>query len=61
VYQRARYIEKALRQRIERAKALLTNTDLPVGVVAREVGFASPSHFAQQFRRLAGVSPRSFR
>ena len=49
------------RQRIERAKALLTNTDLPVGVVAREVGFASPSHFAQQFRRLAGVSPRSFR
>jgi len=50
-----------IRQRIERAKALLTNTDLPVGVVAQEVGFASPSHFAQQFRRLVGVSPRSFR
>jgi AraC family transcriptional regulator len=50
-----------IRQRIERAKALLTNTDLPVSVVAREVGFASPSHFAQQFRRLVGVSPRSFR
>jgi AraC family transcriptional regulator len=50
-----------MRQRIERAKALLTNTDLPVSVVAREVGFASPSHFAQQFRRLVGVSPRSFR
>jgi len=50
-----------MRQRIERAKALLTNTDLPVGVVAQEVGFASPSHFAQQFRRLVGVSPRSFR
>ena len=50
-----------MRQRIERAKALLTNTDLPVGVVAQEVGFASPSHFAQQFRRLVGTSPRSFR
>jgi AraC family transcriptional regulator len=50
-----------IRQRIERAKALLTNTDLPVGVVAQEAGFASPSHFAQQFRRLVGVSPRSFR
>lgn len=50
-----------LRQRIERAKALLTNTDLPVGVVAREVGFASPSHFTQQFRRLLGVSPSTFR
>jgi AraC family transcriptional regulator len=50
-----------MRQRIERAKALLTNTDLPVGVVAQEVGFASPSHFAQQFRRLVGTSPKSFR
>lgn len=50
-----------MRQRIERAKALLCNTDLPVGVIAREVGFANHSHFAQQFRRLVGVSPRSFR
>jgi AraC family transcriptional regulator len=50
-----------MRQRIERAKALLSDTDLPVGMVAREVGFASPSHFAQQFRRLVGLSPRSFR
>ena len=50
-----------MRQRIERAKALLTNTDLPVGVVAQEVGFASPSHFAQQFRRLVGTAPRFFR
>jgi AraC family transcriptional regulator len=50
-----------IRQRIERARALLRGTDLPVGVVAWEVGFASPSHFAQQFRRLVGVPPRSFR
>jgi len=27
-----------------------------VGVVAQKVGFASPSHFTQQFRRLVGVS-----
>ena len=50
-----------MRQRIERAKVLLKHTDLPVGVVAREVGFASPSHFAQQFRSLVGLSPRSSR
>lgn len=50
-----------MHQRIERAKALLRDTDLPVSMVAREVGFASSSHFAQQFRRLVGVSPRSFR
>jgi AraC family transcriptional regulator len=50
-----------MRRRIERAKELLANTGLPVGVVAREVGFASPSHFAQQFRRLVGVVPSAFR
>jgi AraC family transcriptional regulator len=50
-----------IQQRIERAKALLTNTDLSISVVAQEVGFASPSHFAQQFRRLVGISPRSVR
>jgi transcriptional regulator GlxA family with amidase domain len=50
-----------MRQRIERAKALLKHTDLPVGVVAREVGFASSSHFAQQFRRLVGSAPSDLR
>jgi AraC family transcriptional regulator len=50
-----------MRQRIERAKALLKHTDLPVGVVAREVGFASSSHFAQQFRRPVGSAPSDLR
>jgi AraC family transcriptional regulator len=50
-----------MRQRIERAKVLLKRTDLPVGVVAREVGFASSSHFAQQFRRLVGFAPSNLR
>lgn len=50
-----------VRQRIERAKELLTNTDLPVGEVAKRTGFASPSHFSQQFRRAVGVAPSAFR
>jgi AraC family transcriptional regulator len=50
-----------LRQRIERAKSLLTSTTLTVGEVSREVGFASPSHFAQQFGRLVGVPPSAYR
>ena len=50
-----------VRRRIERAKELLTNTDLPVGVVARRVGFASSSHFAQQFGRIVGVAPSALR
>lgn len=50
-----------VRQRIERAKELLTNTDLPVGEVAKRTGFASPSHFSQQFRRAVGVAPSALR
>lgn len=50
-----------LRRRIERAKDLLRNTDLPVGEVSRRVGFASPSHFSQQFRRIVGAAPSSLR
>ncbi|MFL6197592.1 MAG: helix-turn-helix transcriptional regulator, partial [Thermoanaerobaculia bacterium] len=50
-----------LRRRIERAKEMLLDTDLPVGVVARRVGFASPSHFSQQFKRAVGVPPSALR
>lgn len=50
-----------MHRRIERAKELLRSTDLPVGVVARRVGFASPSHFSQQFGRLVGVPPSALR
>jgi AraC family transcriptional regulator len=50
-----------LRRRIERAREMLLATDLPVGVVARRVGFASPSHFSQQFKRAVGVLPSAMR
>jgi AraC family transcriptional regulator len=50
-----------LRRRIERARELLAGTDLPVGVVARRVGFSSPRHFAQQFRGIVDVAPSAFR
>jgi AraC family transcriptional regulator len=50
-----------LRRRIERARELLEGTDLPIGEVAKRVGFASPSHFSQQFRRIVGVAPSDLR
>ena len=50
-----------LHRRVERAKDLLKGTDLPVGVVALRVGFASPSHFSQQFKRIVGTPPSAFR
>ena len=48
-------------QRMERAEQLLANTDLPVGQIAKIVGYQNPSRFAQLFRRSTGQSPAAFR
>jgi AraC family transcriptional regulator len=48
-------------RRIERAKRLMQETALPISEIALRSGFSSQSHFTTSFRRLAGVTPRSFR
>jgi AraC family transcriptional regulator len=48
-------------QRIERAKKLLVETDLPIADIALRAGFSGQSHFTTFFRRLVGITPRSFR
>lgn len=50
-----------LRRRVERAKALLAETELSIVEVGFRVGFQSQSHFTNIFRRLTGVTPRAFR
>lgn len=47
--------------RLDRAEHLLSYTDLPVGEVARAVGFTAAGHFADLFRRTKGVLPREYR
>jgi len=53
--------EYVLRARIERAKGLLTESDLTVGEVSGAVGFVDQSHFSNNFRRLTAMTPRGFR
>jgi AraC family transcriptional regulator len=48
-------------RRIERAKRLLRETEVPVAVLAHEVGFASQSHLATAFKRAVGVTPGEYR
>jgi AraC family transcriptional regulator len=48
-------------RRIEHAKKLIQETDLAISEIALRSGFSSQSHFTTSFRRLAGVTPRSFR
>ena len=57
-----RSISSAITQcRLERAKRLLLETDLPSGRVATGAGFGTIKTFNRVFRRAAGVSPQRFR
>jgi len=50
-----------LRQRIERAKAMLRAPDARVLDVAVACGFKTQQHFAQVFRDVCGVTPTEYR
>ena len=49
------------RARLLTAAALLSDTRLPVGQIAAEVGFESQSAFSRTFRKLTGKTPRDWR
>ena len=50
-----------LARRIERAKELLRNTEMPIIDVALSVGFSSQSHLSHWMIRHSGVSPGVYR
>ena len=50
-----------LGRRIERAKELLRNTEMPIIDVALSVGFSSQSHLSHWMLRHTGVSPAVYR
>ena len=47
--------------RIERARSLLTDTDLTVAEIAARLHFCSASHFSDTFRKVAGMLPQQYR
>jgi AraC-like DNA-binding protein len=53
-----RYLQ---RRRLERAMALLRETDRPVTEICLEVGFTSLGTFSRTFRRVLGMSPSEYR
>jgi len=46
---------------IEKAKALLLETDKPVNIIACELGFEYPQHFSKLFKNKTGMSPVEYR
>lgn len=53
--------EDLMSRRITAASELLSTTQIPVGEVARLVGYSRAAHFAQAFRAIHGATPTSYR
>ena len=49
------------RVRIQEAKRLLADTDLPLAEIAQRVGFRTQAHFTGVFHKHAGTTPRAYR
>jgi AraC family transcriptional regulator len=49
-----------IQQRVERAKQLLRQGGISLGGVAITCGFSHQSHFHRHFKRLTGVTPKTF-
>ena len=47
--------------RIEQAKLLLRESNLPVTEICRKVGYNDPKHFTHTFEKTAGVKPSTYR
>ena len=47
--------------RIRQAIHLLTNTDMPVALVAASVGYQDYFYFAKVFKKITGATPSSYR
>lgn len=50
-----------LRIRLEKAKRLLTESDLSISRISLDCGFADQSHFTRVFTRIIGSTPFSWR
>ena len=53
--------EEVVRVRIDTARRLLTQSDLPVDEVSQRCGFAAVQSFIRFFRHGAGITPAAFR
>jgi AraC-like DNA-binding protein len=48
-------------QRIERAKTLLRNSDLPIANVSLDLSYADANYFCKAFKKEVGISPSQYR
>ncbi|WP_405380875.1 helix-turn-helix domain-containing protein [Maribacter sp. LLG6340-A2] len=53
--------EYSINQKIEKAKLLLVNTDLPIYEIAEQIGYKNATHFSAAFKRQEGTSPKKYK
>jgi len=56
-----RSISFEMQKRIEAAKQLLSETEVPIAQIALKIGFQSQSRFTTLFLQLTGITPRAYR
>lgn len=54
-------INYVITRRIQEAKNLLATTNYSIRDIASIVGFSNSSYFSQMFRKVSGISPKSYR
>ena len=47
--------------RIDRAKELLTSTNMKLADIALSVGYNEPNYFSHVFRKTVGITPKEYR
>ena len=47
--------------RMEKARALLANTDMPINIVAENTGYTDQSAFTRRFQNYHGISPSEYK
>lgn len=53
--------EYSINKKIEKAKLLLVNTDLPIYEIAEQIGYKNATHFSAAFKRQEGTTPKKFK
>ena len=54
-------MEYILRKRMDFAKDLLNNSQMPITSIGYEAGFKDPSYFARAFKQCIGCTPSEYR
>ena len=50
-----------MQQKVDAAKDLLDHSEIPVSLVALELGYTNFSHFTQMFKKFENMTPSEYR